>query len=134
MIRTFLKAYFWFVCLLIIVFTFFYSGDDEPYGLFDYLDWVFTLITLSGVFAYCYLKRWLTAKFWRTYLPVLIGWDVFFVSKTFIEDPIVLSEELGLVVFIIWLLFVVCLLLPSYIALYLLPKEFETNDDFEMEA
>ena len=134
MLRQFLKVYFFFICVLILTFTFADVDDGSPNELLDYIDWIFTLITLSGVFAYCFLKPFLTPKFWQVYLPVLIVWDLFFMSKTFIDDPNLLSEELSFGALIVLILSVICLLLPGYIALYLLPKEFETKDTFEMEA
>jgi hypothetical protein len=136
MIRKCLRVYFWFICMLIAVYTIFYFDDGVPLEFLDYVDWVFTLISLSGVYAYCYSKPFLSIMFWKVFLVLLIIWDLFFVSSAFTEDTEVYSGEFGLtvIVIVVFACLYIFLLVPSYIALYLLPKEFENDDSYKMEA
>ena len=134
MLRTLLTVYFWAICLLIITVTFLDFDDGIPMKLSDYIDWIFSIVSLSGVYAYCYSKPFLTAMFWKVFLRGLIVWDMLFVSNTFSDDPSIFSAENGFVVLVIIVLLYIILLVPTYVALYLLPKEFERKQSYVMKA
>ena len=134
MLRTLLRIYFWAICLLIITLTIIDFDDGIPMEWKDYVDWIFSIISLSGVYAYCYSKPFLTAVFWRVFLPILMAWDLFFVMTSSTEDPSIFSTDDGFIILSIIVFIYIVLLAPSYIALYLLPKEFERNESFVMKA
>ncbi|MGZ4851006.1 MAG: hypothetical protein ACXV2C_06475, partial [Candidatus Bathyarchaeia archaeon] len=90
-------------------------------AVWDILDLIFSFIALTGVFAYGYKKKLLSAKFWKYWLVAIILWDVIY--------NVILTNYLGLaqqidtgngVSPLVETLSGWILVIPEYIALYLL--------------
>jgi len=110
----FLKIYLWLMVISIPVLLTFEITDTETLEIMDFLDYFFWAIALVGVFGYCYGKKLLTQKFWKTYLPFVVIWDLF-ISYTEIHNDPEFSDPILLSVVIILGLIII---LPEYIGLY----------------
>ena len=110
--KTLLKAY-----LLLIVLLFGYAEitSDDIRGFVNYIDDIFWIMTLLGIFGYAFDKKIFAQKFWQFFLLFIIPWDLFFLAHEFdlvlkMDQPFKLS---------IFILIYLAILTPGYIALYL---------------
>ena len=84
----------------------------------------------------CFLlfETFLKPEFWRNYLRVVVVWDIYFIATSLTEDTSIYAEEFGLVAVVMVAIFYLLLVVPAYIALYLLAKNFDKEGSFEMKA
>jgi hypothetical protein len=113
------------MCLLALIFIFVVAGELEPPELIDYVDWAFTFLVMSGVFAFCYSKRFFGANFWKCLIPVVILWDFYFLSDIFMSDAEIQYEQPSFEIIVLLALISLVVLVPGYVALYLLSNEYE---------
>jgi len=113
--NTFIKIYLWIVGALLLTMLAFELTDDEPSDLTDYLDYIFWIIALMGVWGYCYSKKIFTNLFWKYYLPFIVLWDFFIIFIEVSDEP-----ELQDPAFLVFLLLIyLIILIPEYTAIYL---------------
>lgn len=118
------KIYFWILLLLLLLsYAAIFTGAPSIWDVFDI---IISLAAITGLFAYAYKKKVLTAKFWSITFLVIIAWDLTY--------NLVLSEYLGVAQNIsgsrdaspIQTLVGLALVMPEYIALYLLAFKSDT--------
>lgn len=95
---------------------FVYIYDPELFNIFELIDIIFWITALIGVYCYSYQKVMLSLIFWRCLLPLVILWDVFFYVYAPIDEPLEYDAEL----IVISVVAFIVLVLPEYIALYIL--------------
>jgi len=111
----FWKVYFWVILILSTV-GFAMSGLAGLVGLWGWVDFLFSSGGWVGLFAYAYKKRFFVAKVWKSYLPLLILWDLAY-NLALQPEATGKAADMG-----IYIGFV--LLIPMYAALYLYAFKF----------
>ncbi|HQS60035.1 MAG: hypothetical protein B7Y56_15980 [Gallionellales bacterium 35-53-114] len=118
------KIYFWFLSILLSIgyaVLFGVTPMSALPNIWDYLDLIFSSISLAGVFAYSYKKRLLSARFWKFWLVAFLLWDITYnlIISHYLGLAQQLGPEHGVTTFnemlFAWLFFI-----PKYVALYLL--------------
>ena len=112
------KNIWWQRYLAVIVFFFLvalYIGFDsgELSESTYFLDLVFWFISIIGVTGFVYDKQILHIIFWKTYLPLIIAWDLWIVFRNFsdgVEQPGGILVGAGFIVLLIKV--------PEYFALF----------------
>jgi len=92
------------------------TTGSNPCGPVDYIDYIFSIIALSGVYGYCYGKKILSEIFWKSYLPFIVIWDLFIAYSAIQSNQEIVSCPIYLYLYII---LHIVFLLPEYIGLYL---------------
>jgi len=113
--KKFLKVYLWSMALLFLGTFWLELTDDEPSDIVDYLDYVFWLTALLGVFGYCYCKKIFANAFWKLYLPFIVIWDSFVIFRVICSDAELQKPELLAVFMVVYII----VLLPEYVVIYL---------------
>lgn len=90
-------------------------GDEEPSRLIDYLDSLFWIVSILGVFGYAFQKEILNVKFWKVFLPFIVVWDIFIIIDT-LDGILEISEPMLIIGIVIMY---AGILIPQYIGLYL---------------
>lgn len=105
------KIYFWFF-VIILISGYTIEGINEGW---DVLDLLISSFALMGFFLYAYKKRFLSARFWKSYFLIYIIWDFTynFLILPKIEGKFEPFNLVGLV-----------FVIPVYIALYLYAFKF----------
>lgn len=113
------KIYFWILLILLLIA---YSAILMAMpSVWDFIDPIFSLIALAGVFAYGYKKKLFSANFWRIWLLVIISWDLTY--NILLTDYLGVAQQLRSITeeeTFYEELFSWVLIIPEYIALYLL--------------
>lgn len=113
--KKFLKFYVWIMTFLVPLLFWYEFTDESVPDAVDYLDFVFWIIAMVGVVAYCYEKEVFVRRFWQAYFPFIILWDLYIVYREVAPDPEMNEPTLLLIFVVIYLIMVV----PEYIGLYL---------------
>jgi hypothetical protein len=106
------KIYSWFF-LLVVAAGYTEAFITEPKTILFYLDLIVTINGLAGLFAYAYKMKLVSANFWKVCFVLNVMWDLIYNTILQINTSASLVEELVVALG-------VALLLPTYVALYLL--------------
>lgn len=111
----FWKIYFWVMLLLyaIYVAAAIWFPEEMELEVVDYIDFVFAMLALVGVFGFAFKKAVLYQGVWRAYLPFIILWDI---SYSALRDEWVGGEELMYEIIAVGLMALV--LIPQYVAIF----------------
>lgn len=107
---------YWILDMLFMfyVFVIMLSPHEIVLTTIDYIDYCFAMFALVGMFGFSFKKTVLNPTVWRFYLPFIILWDI---GYTFTR-PIKSDDGLSMYHFVA-LAFMIVILLPLYIALFL---------------
>ena len=117
--RVFFKVYLVLIAILFPSTLWMEITDDQVSGVTDFLDYIFWFIGILAVVGYSFKKNILSAVFWKTFLPFIVGWDVFISYYEIKSNPEFFTEEFGLGFVIGVIVIGFLILLPQYIAIYL---------------
>lgn len=109
------KLYFWLMISLVIVAAFYELYDENAMEVSDVADYGTWLFSLAGVFGFAYSKVFLHRRLWRVWLPIIVVWDIGFLVKQYLQDPVELDPSL----LVFTAVFFVLIVAPQYLALYL---------------
>ena len=112
------KIYFWILLLLLLLaYTAIFMGMPS---IWDLLDSFISLVAITGLFSYAYKKRILTPKFWSIVFVTIIAWD--FTYNLILTDYLGVAQQIeqDYKSSIATKLASLALVIPEYIALYLL--------------
>lgn len=113
------KIYFWLLSVLIVLaYALIFSVSPS---ISDLLDVIISLVALTGLYCYAYKYKLLSAKFWRTWLCVILVWDVIY--NIFLTHYLGVAQQLTVGASestLLEILFGYLFFVPEYIALYLL--------------
>ena len=119
--QVFWKAYLFFCLILtgaIILASFAFPKEMEPWGSFDYIQAVLWLVGIVGLYGFAYGRGFGRVVYWKIIFLIILAVDVIYPMLFLIDEwPAVIEEssgEFGYFLFTGWV-FVV----PFYIALYL---------------
>lgn len=119
------KIYFWTLSILLLIASTMILNATP--SIWDYLDTIFTIIALAGLFAYIHKKKLLTAKFWKYWLIFCVLWDITY--NLIISYYLGLAQQLGPghgATSFNGVLFNWAFFMPEYFALYLLGYKSES--------
>lgn len=111
----FWKIYFSILLFLyaIYVAAVIWFSEEMELGIVDYIDFIFAMFALVGVFGFAFKKVVLGESVWKVYLPFLILWDI---SYSALQDEWVVGEELMYVIMALGLMALI--LIPQYVAIF----------------
>jgi hypothetical protein len=106
--------FFLFFALLVAAYIDIFVNNEAT--TFDYFDFPITLLGVFGLFGYTFKKQILSITTWKIYSVVIVVWDII---GLFIYPQQHLIVESSLLVKIIGFMFMIGLMMPYYIAIYL---------------
>jgi len=115
------KIYAWF--LAIVLAAAYGAIIWEGLEVRDAIDIPISLIAVIGVFGYAYKRRIVSEDLWRVWFFVIIGWDIF---NSLVLEDFTEFDEFTAIEISIGIIFVLILIIPEYIALFLYGFKSET--------
>jgi hypothetical protein len=116
------KLYFILITIQALgnIFATIYIG---PFHAMDVVNWMFIALALFGLFCYVFNRNTLDRRVFKLFVPVLVGWDFFFILWWIphsVGKPVFNIDSVTVLLFVF--------LIPQYVALYRYGYEIQKSE------